>query len=125
MSQTDNNKKKVEPKAAGKQTGGKKTERKTSAGQKSAGRQASGKPSSGRKKSRTIAGVLAIFTGAIGLHKFYLGNWKKGIVYLLFFWTGVPAALGLLEGAHLLGSDAEPEGSKKIKKEPESALARS
>ena len=62
-----------------------------------------------RKPSRTVAGVLAIFTGAIGLHKFYQGQWKKGIFYLLFFWTGIPAMLGLLEGAHLLGSDAEPE----------------
>ena len=79
----------------------------------------------GRKPSRAVAGVLAIFTGAIGVHKFYLGEWKKGIFYLLFFWTGIPAMLGLLEGAHLLGSDAEPDGSKKIKKEPESAVARS
>lgn len=62
-----------------------------------------------RKPSRTVAGVLAIFTGAIGVHKFYQGQWKKGIFYLLFFWTGIPGMLGLLEGAHLLGSDAEPE----------------
>lgn len=62
-----------------------------------------------RKRSRNVAGVLAIMTGAIGLHKFYLGQWKKGIFYVLFFWTGIPGLLGLLEGAHLLGSDAEPE----------------
>lgn len=62
-----------------------------------------------KKRSRNVAGILAIMTGAIGLHKFYLGQWKKGIFYVLFFWTGIPGLLGLLEGAHLLGSDAEPE----------------
>ena len=32
-----------------------------------------------KKKSRTVAGILALFTGAIGLHKFYLGEWKTGV----------------------------------------------
>ena len=60
-----------------------------------------------KKKNRTLAGVLAILTGTIGIHKFYMGQWKKGILYLLFFWTGVPGLLSVLEGAHLLGSDEE------------------
>ena len=58
-----------------------------------------------KKRSRTAAGVLAIFLGAIGVHKFYQGQWKQGILCLLFFWTGIPAVVGLLEGAALLGSD--------------------
>ncbi|MCR4837985.1 MAG: TM2 domain-containing protein [Eubacterium sp.] len=60
-----------------------------------------------RKKNRTLAGVLAILTGTLGIHKFYLGQWKKGILYLLFFWTGIPMLLSLLEGAHLLGSEKQ------------------
>ena len=34
-------------------------------------------------KSRHVAGLLAIFLGCFGVHKFYLGNVKMGIVYLL------------------------------------------
>ena len=58
-----------------------------------------------KQRSRTATGVLAILTGAIGIHKFYQGQWKQGILCLLFFWTGIPAALGLFEGVKLLGTD--------------------
>lgn len=49
-------------------------------------------------KSRTMAGVLAILLGDFGIHKFYLGNTKMGVIYLLFSWTGIPALVGLVEG---------------------------
>ena len=61
-----------------------------------------------KRKSRTAAGVLAILTGAVGVHKFYLGQWKQGLLCVLFFWTGIPAMLGVIEGSHLLGADEEP-----------------
>ncbi len=61
-----------------------------------------------RSISRTTAGVLAVFAGTVGVHKFYMGQWKKGILYVLFFWTGLPFILSLLEGAKLLGADGEP-----------------
>ena len=75
-----------------------------------------GKKQKKRKRSRTLAGVLALLCGTIGVHKFYLGEWKKGILFLLFFWTGIPGVLSVLEGAHLLGSDGDEE-------EPEYAVA--
>lgn len=53
-------------------------------------------------KSKMIAGLLAILLGTFGIHKFYLGNWVLGIVYLIFFWTYVPAILGLIEGIRYL-----------------------
>ena len=59
------------------------------------------------RKNKTLGGVLAIFTGTIGLHKFYMGQWKQGLVYLLFFWTGVPTVLGIMDGARLLTQAAE------------------
>ena len=34
-------------------------------------------------KSKTIAGILGIFTGAIGGHKFYLGYIKEGVILLV------------------------------------------
>ena len=57
-------------------------------------------------KNKTTAGVLAILLGSIGIHKFYLGQIGKGILYLLFCWTGVPSILGLVEGiTYLCQSD--------------------
>jgi len=49
-------------------------------------------------KTKTTAGVLAIFLGGIGAHKFYLGQNGLGLLYLVFVWTFIPAILGLLEG---------------------------
>ena len=49
------------------------------------------------KRDKTLAGVLAIFTGTIGIHKFYMGQWKQGLIYLLFFWSGVPTVLGIID----------------------------
>ncbi len=53
-------------------------------------------------KDKTIAGLLAILLGSFGIHKFYLGEWIQGIVYLIFFWTYVPLFLGLIEGIRYL-----------------------
>lgn len=58
-------------------------------------------------KSKMAAGLLAIFLGGIGVHKFYLGKIGMGIVYLLFCWTGVPACIGFIEGIMYLCSNDE------------------
>ncbi len=49
-------------------------------------------------KSKTTAGLLAIFLGGIGVHKFYLGRVGWGVVYLILSWTWIPAILGIIEG---------------------------
>nr|WP_228128000.1 TM2 domain-containing protein [Acinetobacter soli] len=43
------------------------------------------------------AGVLALFLGGFGVHKFYLGKVGQGILYLLFFWTFIPAIIAFFE----------------------------
>ncbi len=48
-------------------------------------------------KSKIVAGLLAIFLGAFGFHRFYLGQWW-GLVYLLLFWTGIPGIIAFIEG---------------------------
>ena len=45
-----------------------------------------------------VAGVLlALFLGTFGLHHFYLGRTGLGVLYVLFFWTGIPAVAGFVE----------------------------
>lgn len=45
-----------------------------------------------------MAGILAIFLGGIGIHKFYLGKAEWGLIYFFFSWTGIPLLLGIFEG---------------------------
>lgn len=58
-------------------------------------------------KSKVAAGLLAIFLGGIGVHKFYMGKVGMGILYLCFCWTGLPAVIGFIEGIMYLCSNDE------------------
>jgi TM2 domain-containing membrane protein YozV len=59
-------------------------------------------------KSRALAALFAFFLGGIGGHKFYLGQTGMGVLYLLFFWTGIPALAGIVEMIlYLVMSDEE------------------
>lgn len=53
-------------------------------------------------KSRVTAGLLALLLGGIGAHKFYLNRTTEGLIYLLFFWTGIPGIIALIDGIVLL-----------------------
>ncbi|WP_299768079.1 NINE protein [uncultured Pseudoteredinibacter sp.] len=55
-------------------------------------------------KSRVAASVMAISFGMFGAHRFYLGQWW-GIIYLLFFWTYIPAIIGWVEGIVFLSTN--------------------
>jgi len=54
--------------------------------------------SSSGGRSKLAAGLLALFLGGIGVHKFYLGRPLQGVLYLLFCWTFIPAIIGFVEG---------------------------
>lgn len=67
-------------------------------------------------KNKVAAAVLAILVGGIGIHKFYLGQTGKGILYLLFCWTGIPAFVGLIEGIlYLVSNDHNFQVKNKVK----------
>lgn len=56
------------------------------------------------QKDKTIAGILGILLGWLGIHHFYLGNTGLGLLYLLVsvlslgILSGLPAIAGLIEG---------------------------
>lgn len=57
---------------------------------------------------RVVAALLAFFLGGLGFHKFYLGQWGWGLLYLIFCWTGVPSVLGAIEAVlYLVKTDNE------------------
>jgi len=62
------------------------------------------------KKNKIVAGVLGILLGSLGIHWFYLGNTKRGVIYLLvtvlLCWTVVAPVVmeivGFIEGLIML-----------------------
>lgn len=48
-------------------------------------------------RDQTRAVLLAALLGDFGLHHFYLGQRGRGMLYLLFCWTGIPGMLASLE----------------------------
>lgn len=64
--------------------------------------------SSSSGKERTTAAIFALLLGGLGAHKFYLGKTLQGVLYLVFFWTFIPAIVGFIEGIiYLTKSDQE------------------
>lgn len=58
-------------------------------------------------KSRTIAVVLALVLGGLGVHKFYMGRIGMGLLYILFSITGIPSLIGIIEGVRYAMMDDE------------------
>jgi TM2 domain-containing membrane protein YozV len=56
------------------------------------------RPLARSSRNKTTAGIFALLLGGLGIHKFYLGQTAAGIVYLLFFWTCIPALISFIEG---------------------------
>lgn len=62
------------------------------------------------RKDKLTAGLLALFVGYLGVHRFYLGQAGLGIIYivLLFFTCGVSGIVSTIDGIMILMmSDAE------------------
>ncbi len=71
-------------------------------------------------KSKVVAGLLGIFLGGLGIHKFYLGYTKEAVIMLLvsiiagIFTFGIASSIigiiGIVEGIlYLTKSDADFE----------------
>lgn len=48
-------------------------------------------------KSKAAATLWAAFLGGFGAHKFYMGSWGWGIIYLLTCWLYIPFIVALVE----------------------------
>ncbi len=63
-----------------------------------------------QKDKKLIAGLLGILLGGLGIHKFYLGYTKEGIIQLIatVVSCGFASIIGLIEGIlYLTKSDDE------------------
>ncbi|MEI9968683.1 MAG: TM2 domain-containing protein [Terracidiphilus sp.] len=49
------------------------------------------------RRDEVVGILLALFLGDFGVHHFYLRRTGLGILYVCFFWTGIPAILGFIE----------------------------
>lgn len=59
-------------------------------------------------EKKLVAGLLAILLGGFGVHKFYLGYTKEGVIQLLLSLVCVGGIIGIIEGIiYLTKSDAE------------------
>jgi len=56
----------------------------------------SDKPPGAEKK--IVAGILGILLGGLGIHKFYLGYTKQGIIQLILGFLCIGSIIGLIEG---------------------------
>lgn len=52
-------------------------------------------PETTQGKSKVLAGLLGIFppTGALGIHRFYLGYTKLGVAHIILLFVGLPLLL--------------------------------
>ena len=58
-------------------------------------------------RTKGVACLFALFLGGLGAHKFYLGQPEKGILYLLFCWTGIPSLVSYMEILIYLSKSSE------------------
>lgn len=56
-------------------------------------------------KDKTTAGLLAIFLGGLGVHRFYLGQTGLGFFHLLFCWFPLSWLVGFISGLVILTMD--------------------
>lgn len=66
---------------------------------------------SGKIVNKTAYVVLALLLGGIGIHKFYAGRTGSGVLYLLFFWTAIPALIAFIEGIAAACRPADDRGN--------------
>ena len=65
-------------------------------------------------KDKITAMLLAFFLGGFGIHCFYLGESKKGVLRLLTCWFGLGSILALIDFIRMLTGSYEVDPNKLI-----------
>lgn len=62
-----------------------------------------------QENKKVVSGIFAILLGVLGIHKFYLGYTKEGVIQLLLgLLCGIGGLIGLVEGIiYLTKTDEE------------------
>jgi TM2 domain-containing membrane protein YozV len=58
-------------------------------------------------KDKTVAGILALFFGWAGVHRFYLGQIGLGIFYAILMGTGISVILSIIDAVAFFTMDPE------------------
>lgn len=58
-------------------------------------------------KDKNVAGLLALFFGGLGVHRFYLGQAGLGVFYLIFCWFPLIWIMGLIDAIVFFSMDKE------------------
>lgn len=56
-------------------------------------------------KDKNVAGILALFLGGFGVHRFYLGQTGLGVFYLIFCWFPVMWIIGVIDAIVFFSMD--------------------
>jgi TM2 domain-containing membrane protein YozV len=59
------------------------------------------------KRDRIAAALFSLLLGWCGAQKLYVGNLSAGVLCMLFFWTGIPLIIGVIEGVSYLAMSDE------------------
>ena len=62
---------------------------------------------------QTTAAILNILLGDLGVGHFYTGQTLRGVLDIIFCWTGIPAIIGIVEGIIWL-TDTEEEWAARV-----------
>ena len=60
-------------------------------------------------QKRYIFSIVAFLLGGLGIQEFLLGNTVRGVLGIVFCWTGIPAIIALIQIVRALCSGSDEE----------------